>query len=72
MPSFSAKIYQQMALPRTEKQERILQEIGGDIEQLRDLVKSGHKIGEVAPIFRTISDEEVAAFRKKHAGVSNK
>jgi len=59
IPSFSAKIYEQMALPRTEKQEKMLALVGQDVSQLRSLVPGGHKIGNVAPIFRNITTEEV-------------
>ena len=57
-----------MAVPRNEHQERLLTKVGTSRGQLLNLVPAGHKIGEVAPIFRNITDEEVSAFRAKYAG----
>ena len=52
MPSFSAKIYEQMALKRTEKQDKLLSHVGKSADQLRNLVPAGHKTGVAAPVFR--------------------
>lgn len=68
MPSFSAKIYHQMALKRSEKQEKLLSLVGKSADQLRDLVPAGHKTGVAVPVFRQISDEEVLKWRAQFAG----
>ena len=54
MPSFSAKLYEQMGLTRTARDETLLEGIlsAGSSEVLLSLVQAGQKIGSVAPIFR--------------------
>jgi methionyl-tRNA synthetase len=54
MPSFSAKLYEQMGLTRTARDETLLEVIlsAGSSEVLLSLVQAGQKIGSVAPIFR--------------------
>jgi hypothetical protein len=39
-----------------------------DIVKIRGLVPSGHKIGQPAPIFRNISDEDINKWRAQFAG----
>lgn len=72
MPSFSAKIYNQLNLQRTQKQEVFLAGMGEnqdqDIVKIRELVPAGHKIGQPAPIFRNIADEEINKWRAQFAG----
>lgn len=68
MPSFSAKIYSQMNLKRTAKQDVLLSLVGKSADQLRDLVPAGHKTGVAAPVFRQITDEEVLKWRAQFAG----
>lgn len=72
MPSFSAKIYEQMKLERTERQEKLLSFIGGSSTELRDLVPGGHKIGKVAPVFRQITNLEVDEFRQQYGSGQDK
>ena len=54
MPSFSAKVYEQLGIKRTIEHETILAQYrnGGGIELMRNLVKAGHQIGEPCPIFK--------------------
>ena len=64
IPSFSAKVYEQMRLlnekgERSERDETLLAFVNGHPERICDLVASGHQIGEPAPIFREIKPEEV-------------
>jgi methionyl-tRNA synthetase len=42
MPSFSAKVYEQMNLKRTEKQEKMFEFLDGHPERIHDLIPSGH------------------------------
>jgi hypothetical protein len=44
---------------RSERDETLLAFVNGHPERIRDLVASGHQIGEPAPIFREIKPEEV-------------
>lgn len=72
VPSFSAKIYNQLNLKRSQKQETLLETMGEDVNNdmklIRGLVDGGHKIGQPAPIFRNIADEEVKTWRAQFAG----
>ena len=68
MPSFSAKVYEQMRLlnekgERTERDEKLLAWIKGHPERIAELINAGHQIGEPAPIFREIQAEEVEKWR---------
>jgi len=65
MPSFSAKVYEQMNIKRTETHEIIYDYIKGHPERLNELVPAGHQIGDPQPIFREISDEEMNKFRSE-------
>jgi len=73
IPSFSAKVYEQMRLlnekgERSERDETLLAFVNGHPERIRDLVPSGHQIGEPAPIFREIKPEEVEQWKKAFGG----
>ena len=73
IPSFSAKVYEQMRLlnekgERSERDETLLAFVNGHPERIRDLVASGHQIGEPAPIFREIKPEEVEQWKKAFGG----
>ena len=57
MPSFSAKIYNQMKLKRTESHEVLYQYLKDSPEKIASLIPAGHQIGEPLPIFVEISDE---------------
>jgi methionyl-tRNA synthetase len=65
IPSFSAKVYEQMNHKRTEKCEKLFEHLYGHPENMKTLIKPGHKIGQVAPIFKEISDELCETFKKK-------
>lgn len=54
MPSFSAKVYEQMNLTRTEQDETILEQIKDHPERIMQLLKPDHKLGNAEPIFREI------------------
>lgn len=69
MPSFSAKVYEQMALKRTEVHEKIFEHIKGHAERIDSLVPAGHKIGSPSPIFRQISEEEMNKWKAQFGGV---
>jgi len=73
IPSFSAKVYEQMRLlnekgERSERDEKLLAFVNGHPERIAQLVAPGHQIGEPAPIFREIKPEEVDAWRKAFGG----
>lgn len=69
MPSFSAKVYEQLGVgERKPRHETLLAEISRDPTVIRDLLPAGHKIGEPEPIFREIKLEEAAAWKAKFAG----
>lgn len=73
IPSFSAKVYEQMNLlnakgERTERDEKLLEYIKGHPERIVDLVPAGHQIGEPQPIFREIFPEEVEKWKKAFGG----
>lgn len=55
MPGFSAKVYKQMNMERTELHETLYGWLKGHPERIKALVPAGHKIGEPQPIFREIS-----------------
>ena len=57
IPSFSAKVYEQLNYPRTDKCELFYEFYLEHKEDLKNLVKPDHQIGEVAPIFKEISEE---------------
>ena len=70
MPSFSAKVYEQMNLlaNRTERDEKLFEWISGHPERILQLIPSGHTISEPAPIFREITQAEVDEWRKRFGG----
>ena len=79
MPSFSAKVYEQMRLlnDRGEKifgdrDEALLAWIKGHPERIADLIPAGHQIGEPAPIFREIFPEEIEKWRATFGGKDQK
>jgi len=59
MPSFSAKVYEQMNIKRTELHETLYDHLKKDAKRIESLVPAGHQIGEPKPIFREISNEEM-------------
>ena len=68
MPSFSAKVYQQMAITRTATHEKIFQHVKEDFSRVSTLVASGHQIGEPKPIFREIKDDEIEKWKLMFGG----
>lgn len=51
MPSFSAKVYEQLAIARELRHETLLAEISADPSVCRNLVPAGHALGNPEPIF---------------------
>mmetsp|Transcript_1094 Transcript_1094/g.2681 ORF Transcript_1094/g.2681 Transcript_1094/m.2681 type:complete len:778 (+) Transcript_1094:1902-4235(+) len=70
MPSFSAKLYAQLALQRTERDETLLKEVveANSSAVLTSLLVPGHVIGTPAPVFRRITDDEVNSFKAQFSG----
>ena len=68
MPSFSAKVYEQLAVQRELKHETLIEQVKQNPKILKDLVPAGHKIGNPAPLFRAISEEEAEAWKEKFKG----
>merc|ERR1712086_668842 len=68
MPSFSAKIYQQMNLKRTERHEVFYEYYKQSWERLIGMIPAGHKIGDPQPIFRIITDEEMLKWKAQFGG----
>ena len=46
MPSFSAKVNEQLGLQRTEQDENIFKQINGHPEKILHLIKPNHTLGE--------------------------
>lgn len=53
-----------MNLKRTETHEILYKHLKDNPERVATLVPGGHKIGEPAPIFRNISDEEMMKWKE--------
>lgn len=68
MPSFSAKVYEQMAIKRTTRHETILQEVKNNFAAITTIVPAGHMIGTPEPIFREIKEAEGIAWKKQFGG----
>ena len=68
IPSFSAKVYEQMNLQRTERDETLLLFVKGRQDRILELLTAGHKLGEPQPIFREISVAEVEVWKTKFGG----
>lgn len=64
MPSFSAKIYEQMNLKRTKQHETLYEFLKNSPEKITSLIPAGHEIGEPAPIFRMITDDEMNKWKE--------
>jgi len=69
MPSFSAKIYEQLNLERTELHAKLYEHIKDHPERIRNLIPAGHQIGTPAPIFKEISPEQAAGWKERFGGV---
>ena len=73
MPSFSAKVYEQLNIERTERHETMLAELGAAAAEQNDtvmryLVPADHVIGIPQPIFREIKEEEAVNWRGRFGG----
>ena len=71
MPSFSAKVYEQLNIPRELKHETILETFMSTPNIIRNQIPGGHKIGTPEPIFSRISDDQAVAWKAKFAGKKN-
>jgi len=69
MPSFSAKIYEQLNLARTELHAKLYEHIKDHPERIRNLIPAGHQIGTPAPIFKEITPEQAAGWKAQFGGV---
>lgn len=75
MPSFAAKVYEQMNLVNEKgevsiRDEKLLEYVWGHPEHIANLVQGGHQIGEPAPIFREITDAEIKQWRDAFGGTN--
>lgn len=68
IPSFSAKVYEQMAIKRELKHETLIEAVLKDNKAILSLVSGGHVIGNPEPIFREIKEAEAEVWRKKFGG----
>ena len=67
MPSFSAKVYEQMNIKRTQMHETLYEFLKSDPKRIEELVPANHQIGDPQPIFREISNEEMEKWKKQFA-----
>jgi len=68
MPSFSAKVYEQMNVKRTATHEVLYEHLKDHPERLATLVPVGHEIGDPQPIFREISEDEMNKWKAQFGG----
>lgn len=68
MPSFSAKVYEQMNIKRTERDDTMFEFLKGHPERIFDLLQADHQIGEPQPIFREIKEEEIKKWKQEFGG----
>lgn len=68
MPSFSAKIYEQMNIKRTKTHEILYKYLKDNPERVATLVPAGHEIGTPMPIFRNITEQEMLKWKDKFGG----
>jgi methionyl-tRNA synthetase len=73
MPSLSAKVYSQMGLTRTIREERLLEALGNssDFSVILTLVDAGMVVSNPLPIFKQISNEQVNSLKARYAGKNN-
>lgn len=74
MPSFSAKLYEILKISYDEEQSKLLRTICTFIEEngengnmfliKLDFLKDGHSIVDPLPLFRKITEEEIAEYKK--------
>jgi len=69
IPSFCAKIYEQLNLKRTERDEKLLEELKDKPSTfMLELLKPGHTINQPSPVFRSITDDDCQKWREQFAG----
>lgn len=68
MPSFSAKVNEQLGVKREAKHEHILGDIFKSEAAHFEFIPAGHVIGTPEPIFREIKTEEVEGWKAKFGG----
>lgn len=68
MPSFSAKVYEQMAIKRELKHETSIAQLLNDSSKFFAFISADHVIGTPEPIFREIKEAEAEVWRKKFGG----
>jgi methionyl-tRNA synthetase len=69
IPSFSAKIYEQLNLKRTEQDETLLGSIRGQpVTEVLKLLTPGHQMNTPSPVFKQISDEDCQRWREQFSG----
>ena len=73
IPSFSAKLYSQLGIHRSERDEKLLEYLmqTSDPKVLLTLLEPSTKVVNPAPIIRAISAEQVNTFKEKFAGSNN-
>ncbi len=57
-----------MAVVRTVRHEKILEEVKNDFKSVMTIIPAGHTIGTPEPIFREIKESEGVAWKKKYGG----
>jgi methionyl-tRNA synthetase len=72
MPSFSAKVYEQLAIERILEHETIIGQYKVDPTILTRLVKTGHKIGKVGPIIKEIPITDADKWKASFGGKGTK
>lgn len=68
MPSFSAKVYEQLNHTRTVADENVLEQVYGHPERILSLLAANHTLGVPQPIFREIHLEEVQKWKQEFGG----
>lgn len=72
IPSFSAKVYEQLNVKRTERDETLYEYVLGDPTKILTLIPAGHQIGNPQPIFREIKQDEIDSFKSRFGGQQEK
>lgn len=71
MPSFSAKIYDQLNIKRTEQHETLYELFKANPKMFDTLVPANHTIGTPMPIFKEIPQEKMEEWKAQFAGKKN-
>lgn len=71
MPSFSAKIYDQLNVKRTEQHECLYEHFKANPKMFDTLVPANHQIGTPMPIFKEIPQEKMEEWKAQFAGKKN-